>query len=264
MSTKQILYALAILVVLAVIFGVWASYTKPITTTGEPTSSLGGTLSATGDFAYTEDKPYYRITASYPAKTGLQATADAKARATVEQGLAGEIATFKADSRLDMLTAQDAEIQGLDGDRKYALDMQYKAYSSTTTVSYVYQVYSDTLGAHPNAYYLTYTFDQDGNLLKLADVLDKNPNWLEELSLLVSQDVTTQLKARLGQYLPQGDEGPDVTGAIFAEGLAAQEDNFKNFALSDGDLLILIPPYQVAAYAAGSFEVRIPLSEINK
>ncbi len=265
MSTKQILSVLCVLIVLGLIFAGIASFTSaPTPVAGDKSDILGGTLSTNGDYQYSEDKPYYRIVADYPANTGLEAAADARVRTTIEQGLAGEIAKFKNDSNLDLLTAEDARIQGLNGERKYALDMEYRRYTSTSTISYVYQVYADTLGAHPNTFYLTYTFGQDGTQLSLGDVLSKNPNWLEELSLLVSQDITAQLKQRLAASLPEGDEGADVTGSIFAEGLAAKEENFKNFALDDGDLLILIPPYQVAAYAAGSFEVRLPLSEMNK
>lgn len=267
MSNKQILGILAVLIVLAVLVGMWASRTKPVAlepAAGDTSEILGGTLNANGYYEYQDDKPYYKIVALYPAKTGLAAAADTKARTTIEQGLAAEIANFKSGSGLDTLTAQDAEIQNISNERKYMLGMEYKAYSSTSTVSYVYQIYADTLGAHPNGYYLTYTFDQEGNLLALGDVLKNNPNWLEELSLLVSQEVTAELKSRLGASLPQGDEGADVTGAIFAEGLSAKEENFKNFALDGADLLIFIPPYQVAAYAAGSFEVRIPLADINR
>ncbi len=266
MSTKQILSVLGVLIVLGLIFAFFASFTKPVPapTAGDKSAILGGALGSNGDYEYVDDKPYYRITADYPATTGLEAAADVQVRTTIEQGLAQEIAKFKNDSGLEALTIEDAQIQGLDGERKYALILEYKKYVSTSTVSYAYQVYADTLGAHPNTYYLTYTFAKDGTQLSLGDVLKNNPNWLEELSLVVENDVTAQLKARLADSLPQGDEGVDVTGAIFPEGLAGTEDNFKNFAIDGDTLLILILPYQVAAYAAGSFEVRIPLSEMNK
>ena len=106
-------------------------------------------------------------------------------------------------------------------------------------------------------------FDLDGNEVTLAQVLDTNPNWLEELSLLVSQDVQKQLIARMGDSLPVGAEGPDVTGAMFPEGVAPKAENFKNFVIDYDTLVIHIPPYQVAAWAAGSFEVRIPLSSLR-
>jgi hypothetical protein len=256
MSTKQILYTLGVLVVLGAVFAFWASFTKPIgPSAAQPQDLLGGVPSATGDFAYTDEQPYYKITASYPATTGLQAAADAKARATIEQGLADQIATFKSGSGLDVLTPQDAQIQNISGDHKYALDMQYDDYTSTTTVSYVYKIYADTLGAHPNGYYETFVFDQDGNRLAVGDLFDQSSAWLTDLSKMVKDSVTKQLTALSG--------GQDASMDIYPEGVAANPDNFQNFALDGGDLVIFIPPYQVAAYAAGSFEVRIPLAQLQ-
>lgn len=267
MTTKQILSSLGVLAVLALIFAGLASFTTaPITepTAGDKSPILGGTLGSDGAYHYQEDKEYYKITADYPASAGLSAAANAKVLATIEQELASQIATFKSDSGLELLTPQDAQIQNISGDHKYTLALEYMPLTSSSTVSYAYQVYADTLGAHPNLYYKTFVFDQDGTQLSLKDVLKNNPNWLEELSLLVENDVTAQLKDRLGASLPAGEEGPDVTGSIYPEGLAAVEENFENFVIDKDTLVILIPPYQVAAYAAGSFEVRLPLSEVNK
>ncbi len=84
-----------------------------------------------------------------------------------------------------------------------------------------------------------------GNQLVIADLFQPGSNWLEELSLLVSNDVVSQVKQRLGI--------DDTTGAIFPEGLSPNEENFQNFAVDGTSLLIELPPYQVAAYAAGSF-----------
>lgn len=259
MTTKQILYSLGVLVVLALFFAGLASFTTPpvvAPTAGDKSDILGGTLGSSGDYQYSEDKPYYKITATYPASTGLAPAADAAARATIEQGLAQEIAKFKQDSNLDALTAEDAQIQNISGDHKYTLDMQYKAYTSSTTVSYAYQVYADTLGAHPNGYYLTFVFGQDGaRITSISQLHPANPKWLEHVSALVTKDVTAQMQKLTAQA--------DVHMDLYPEGLAAKEENFSNFVLDGNDIVILIPPYQVAAYAAGSFEVRIPLADIS-
>ncbi len=267
MTTKQILYSLGVLVVLGVIFAGLSSLTTPpavVPTAGDKSPILGGTLGSDGTYHYSEDEEYYKITADYPASAGLSPAANAKVVATIEQDLAAQIATFKQDSGLNTMTAQDAQIQGITAERYYALALEYRAVVSSTTVSYAYQVYADTLGAHPNLYYKTFVFDREGNLLALKDVLSNNPNWLEELSLLVSQDVVAQLEGRLAESLPAGEEGPGAAGSIFAEGLAPDEENFKNFVIDNDMLVILIPPYQVAAYAVGPFEVRLPLSEVNR
>jgi hypothetical protein len=255
MTTKQILYSLGVLAVLAVIFGFWASFTKPIEPVAQEAHALPGSLTDQGDYLYTEDKDYYTIKAAYPATTGLEPEADLKARATIEQGLAQGIADFKKDSGLDTLTPQDAQIQNLSADHRYSLDMEYKAFTSSSTVSYAYQVYADTLGAHPNLYYKTYVFDEQGNQLALADLfVASSTTYLKQISDAATAQIKDELTSRLGAA--PGD-------SFFAEGTAANPDNFQSFVIDGDELVFLIPPYQVAAYAAGAFEVHIPLSQLS-
>jgi hypothetical protein len=216
---------------------------------------LQGQLTASGNYHYNETADYYTIDADYPATTTLTGPADVKARLTIEQGLADQIAQFKQDGNFASLTPEDVQIQGLGPDRKYALDMTYQVYASPNYASYFYTIYEDTLGAHPNAYFKTFVFDAQGNQVSINDIIASNPNGLQELSLLVSNDVVSQLKTRLGV--------DDVTGDMYPEGVSPTADNFSNFVIDGDSLLIELPPYQVAAYAAGSFEVRIKLSDIQ-
>ncbi len=182
-------------------------------------------------------------------------TASVAAGAIIEKALKDLVEQFKKDSNLATLTPEDIAVQGLGGGRKYTFDAEYKTTTSPTLVSYLYTIYQDTLGAHPNAYFRTFVFDAQGTQVRAVTGLPHtNPNLLEELSLLVSNDVTRQMRERTGQ--------DDISGSIFAEGLAPNEENFQNFLVDGETLLIEIPPYQVAAYAVGSFEVRIPMKDI--
>lgn len=255
MTTKQILYSLGILAVLAAFFAFWASFTKPIEPVAQETHVLPGALTDQGDYLYTENKDYYTIKATYPATTSLETEADLKARAAIEQGLAQEIADFKQGSKLDTLTPQDAQIQNLSADHHYALDMEYKAFTSPNTVSYAYQVYADTLGAHPNLYYKTFVFDRGGNQLALADLFAASSTvYLKQISDIATAQIKSELTSRLGAAPGE---------SFFAEGTAPKPENFQSFVVDGSDLVFLIPPYQVAAYAAGAFEVRIPLSQLS-
>jgi hypothetical protein len=115
------------------------------------------------------------------------------------------------------------------------------------------------LGAHPNLYYKTFVFDREGNRLALADLFAasstaSSTGYLSQISGIATAQIKDQLASRLG-------EAPG--GGFFAEGTAPNPDNFQNFVIDGGDLVFLIPPYQAAAYAAGSFEVRIPLSQLS-
>ncbi len=192
---------------------------------------------------FNEEGPYSTIKVEYPATSPA-------ARATIEAALKTEIDNFKQN-----IQGLDATIMPSLAGRKLAFAAEYKEYSGADTTSYWYTVYEDTGGAHPNAYFKTFVFDKSGARLELGDVLKNNPNWLEELSLLVSGDVVAQYKVRT--------QVDDPTGAIFGEGLAPKAENFQNWFIDGDTLVIEIPPYQVAAYAVGSFEVRISLSDIN-
>ncbi|MSR70736.1 DUF3298 domain-containing protein [Candidatus Kaiserbacteria bacterium] len=243
MQFKQVGIALGILIILGVIFGFWASQSGSGMQKEE--SILGGEQIGEGDeYVYTEKGDYYTIEAHYP-----------KSRPVVEQALADRIAQFKKDGNFANLTAEDVQIQGLGPDRKYALDLEYKHYISAGYHSYAYTVYEDTLGAHPNTYFMTFVFDAKGNAVALETLFRADRNWLEELSLLVSNDVSAQYRARSG--------AKDLTGLLFPEGLAPKVENFQNFVLDGDQFVIMIPPYQVAAYAVGSFEVKIPLVNLK-
>ncbi len=260
MTIKQTLSALGILIVLGGAVGFWASRTTPAPVAEQ--HILMGTKTADGDYQYSEQTDCFAIKANYPAATGLGAAADVKAREMIETRLKHEIDQFKADNDVSSRDPEQTKALGICGERKFTLEMTYKKYSGSNSVSYFYTVYADSLGAHPNAYFITFVFDENGKVVSIQDVLRTAD--LTELSLLVSTDVQKQLIARLGDSLPVGAEGPDVTGAMFPEGVAAKEDNFKNFVIDGDTLAIEIPPYQVAAWAAGSFEVRIPLADLAR
>lgn len=184
-------------------------------------------------------------------------------RAQIERGMGDIVNTFKANASVDTLTPEDIAFIGLGETRKYALGAEYTHYTAPEYTSYAYTIYEDMLGAHPNVYYKTFVFDTNGTQVELGTILGSNPNWLEELSLVVSNKVVEEIKSRLASSLPAGEEGPDVTGSIFAEGLTPTEENYKNYAVDGNTLIIFIPPYQVAAYAVGSFEIRVPLADIQ-
>ncbi len=248
MQTKQILIALALLVGGVAVFGFLSSRTAPLTQNTTP--------AVVAESTYTEEGPYMSIMVQYPeAPLGV--------RTQIERGMGEVVNTFKANASVDTLTPEDIELFGLGDTRKFALGAEYKRFDAPGYTSYAYLIYEDMLGAHPNVYFRTFVFDTEGNMVTLSQLLGSNPQWLEELSLEASTQVVAEVKTRFAESLPQGEEGPDATGAIFDEGLAPVEDNFKNFVIDGEELVILIPPYQVAAYAAGMFEIRVPLAGLQ-
>jgi hypothetical protein len=256
MTLKQGIYAVGVLVLIAAVFGVLAAFTTfPPLSTPE-VHPLPGEMIGEGLYRYSEDKPYYQIEVFYPPNTSLAGRADSAARAYMEGELAKQVASFKEENHLDALTPEDVQIQGLGGDRKYTLSMDYKSYAWNNTVSFVYTVYMDTLGAHPNGFYSTYVFDQNGKPLTLGDLFLPDSKYLDRLSGLAYAEVLAQLKDKAGDVTPEMADEVRV-------GTAPTPETLQFFYLQDDTLHLLFPPYQVAAYAAGSFDATIPLSEIS-
>jgi Protein of unknown function (DUF3298) len=265
MNIKQIGTWVGIVVVLVVIafgFSLLTNKTRvPVTPLTEAVAStspiLGGVATSSNAYEYAEDMQYYTVDVVYPSHLPLSADASKKAELTMEQALSDDIVQFKKDGDFANLTPADAQTQGLDGTTKYAYGATYQQYQSSSTVSYVFLVYEDTLGAHPNSFYQTFTFDLQGNQLQLADLFKPNTSYLTVLSPLAYQNVVAQLTQREGSA-PAGDELDTVR-----MGTEPSPEALQFYYIDGNTLHLLFPPYQVAAYAAGAFDVSIPMSQLS-
>ena len=219
---------------------------------------LPGIHAEAGEMVHVEEAQYYKIDIAYPDHTPLYSrwrqSADAHARQIMETWLISDSAQFKTNIAPDQISGPEKESLDTSG-RKYEYDATYKQYTSAdgALVSYEYDIYMDTGGAHPNGSFQTFTFDRNGNTLTLADLFKPGSDYLTRISAAAQAQVESQLAARLGS---------DANSDIFADGLTSNADNFSNWMIDGDSLVLLIPPYQAAPYAAGSFEVRIPLASM--
>ncbi len=225
----------------------------PTPQAGEPQGEMG---------VITENEQYWEIEATYPTSTPLKASAgagaDAHAVEVMKQFAEISVQSFKEESGLLSLSAEDIAMQGLGGDRKYALGMDYELHSSDSTVSYVYLIYADTLGAHPNAYYRTFTFDSEtGTGLTLGDLFVPGSDYLAKLSSSSRAKLVTQIAE--ASNVSEAELSMDMIDA----GTTPDEDNYLNFYLEGDALVIIFAPYQVGPWALGMQEVRLPKSELT-
>lgn len=203
------------------------------------------------DRKVSDEGDYHRIEAVTPGSTPLQGEANAAAVAAMEGFVMAEIATFKRESGLETLTEEDIEMMGLGGDRKYELKIEYDAYESHGTVSYVFPIYANTMGAHPNAYYRTFTFDkQTGAELRIGDLFESDA-YLEALS----SGSRVQITARLGEE--------NANKEYLESGTTPDAPNFQHFYLDKNDLVIIFPPYQVGPWVIGTQEARFPVADFD-
>lgn len=214
------------------------------------------TYTGPGDTGKIEERAaYYDIVATYATTTSLKAVAgdhsDRVAVGLMKGFITTTIAQFKNDGNFDTLSPKDIEMMGYDQGRKQSLQISYVSAVSPRTVSYVYTLALDTLGAHGNTDYKTFTFDlENGSSLRLDDLFLADSGYLSRLSSLTRTSLGTQLES-----------APD--DPMIAAGTAPTDANFQHFFLDDHSLVILFPPYAAASYAAGPQTVAIPRSEIK-
>ncbi len=165
-----------------------------------------------------------------------------------------EVATqFKTDGNFANLTHDDIQMMGLD-QNKMALSSEYKTYTGARTVSYVFVVYEDTHGAHPNAFYQSFTFDtKTGDELSLGNLFS-SPNYLSLLSSRARSDLPAIIKKM------SGSEG-DLT--YMQSGTEPTVANFQTFAIDGTSLKLIFSPYQVGPWALGTVIDPIPLSALS-
>lgn len=204
---------------------------------------------------------YYEIMASYPGKVALSAdasaSAQANARAVLSAWVQETVATFKANSGLDTLTPEDIRIQGLDQGRKYALDIKYTEHDDANTVTYLFEVFEDTLGAHPNAYYRSFTFNTTtGQELRIADLFSGS-GYLNTLSRISREKLTPQIAKATETPLDEFDT------TYLESGTTPDANNFQVFYFEDSNLVIVFPPYQVGPWVLGTQTISIPRSDLS-
>ncbi len=175
----------------------------------------------------------YEIELEYP-RTGNPAV-DAALTLFVRQ----RIAEYKSDS---------ADHQK--DENPYSFDVSYSVERNDVHVfAVLFSESSYTGGAHPNGFFYSLNFLMpDGAQVFLPEVLD-GKRGLARLSQYAIADLKKQM------------DGPDSMSDDdwLKRGAGPPATNFAVFILQPDYIDIQFPPYQVAAYAAGPQEVKVPL-----
>lgn len=243
-----------ILILVVLSFTIWYMATHQAPEPFNPNPVAEPAVEAVPPQMLEEHGQYFDIEASYPGETPLKASAgveaDAAAIALMEDFIEETARDFKRQGNFENLTPEDIQILGLSETRKESLTISYEEIRSDVTVSYSYVIHLDTLGAHPNTFYRTFTFDlATGDELEIKDLFAAGSGYLARLSAIAE----FELSKSLGEF---------ANLEYIRQGVAADAVNFQNYVI-DGDALVLIfPPYQVAPYAAGTQSVSIPLSQL--
>ena len=240
----------AIIVAILIGVGGWYVFTH--------SQSLPHELNQNGDRQIKEDTDYYTIQAIYPNTTRLAtrtdstAAADKRAMSTIESWVNQTVSDFK--NQANKALADDEKDSLKEEGARYAVRVACRTDLAGSFVSYEFDIYEDTGGAHPNSAFKTLAFDLNGNQVKLSDLFASGSDYLTR----ISAEAKSQVQAQLVQKA-----GAEASSTLVADGVAAVEENFANWVDDQSILTIFIPPYQAAAYAAGDFIVHIPLQDMK-
>jgi hypothetical protein len=223
-----------------------------VTGTSSPTGA------ATGPEHITENTDLYTVDAQYPSSTLLATSVSADADAAAVASMKAFEESAVDDFHQSWVGLDDSFMEHIKSENiKGSLAITYKTYQGPNTVSYVYSIYTDTLGAHPNGTYKTFTFDtRTGAELSLADLFAPGTNYAQYLSDYARAQLPAMIAARENVDVSQVDA--DMLNA----GTTADAANFADFYLDGSNLVILFPPYAVGPYVLGTMELDIPLSSV--
>lgn len=248
----KLLLPLGILILVAVTS--WYVLSRPVPPKEEPT---GITQKGETTEHIVETGLYHEIDAAYPGKTKLKDEANIAAVAIMRNFLEEDIATFKEQSGLNALTAEDIEIMGLGGDRRFAYASTYHSYTSPRTVSYVFDIYVDTMGAHPNGFHKTFTFDlESGAALGIWSLFEPSDAYLDILPQIARRELPERIATKAG--IPVSEVDTDY----IASGTEPTQFNYDDFYLDGDTLVIIFQPYRVGPWVIGTQELPIPRTEL--
>jgi hypothetical protein len=262
MSTtlRNVLFVIIGLLVIIILILSWF-FLKPIlfkpsqTATSTPLAATSTPVTTSGPAPaahITAGNQYYTADMQYPSSTPLATSAgtqaDANAVQIIKTATQLAITTFVQDA--DLTNPPQGERDSMQG-QKYSLSSTYKLYTGPGTISYVYTINEDTLGAHPNSSYATFTFDsQTGQQVPLYDLFNSGADYLDILSTTARTILTAQL-------------GSAADPSFIDPGTTADNTNFQDFALDGTNLDFFFAPYEVAPYSSGEQIVKIPLNQLS-
>ncbi|HKO97186.1 MAG TPA: DUF3298 domain-containing protein [Pyrinomonadaceae bacterium] len=110
--------------------------------------------------------------------------------------------------------------------------------------------------AHPNSYSESFNFDlKSGKAIKLGDLFNSGSKYVQVISAYAIQDLKKQAKA-------QGDDSM-LDDDWVQRGAGPDPKNYESWTIGKTGLGITFDAYQVAPYAAGPQEVKVPYSALK-
>jgi hypothetical protein len=190
-------------------------------------------------FLYSEETDFYSIDMKYPK--------DALVAADAELFVFSKIEEFK--NMFENFNDEDWEVFNNSTSGKYGLGVDYeKKDSGFGVVTYIFNTYEFTGGAHGNPGLSTFTYDSSGEKIAIEDVLKSDSQNIASLASMVQEKLSSSVEGGIE--------------SLFLEGLQPEYYNYKNFYFEGDNLVFLFPPYQAGPYVLGTLAVEVSVEEL--
>lgn len=173
-----------------------------------------------------------------------------KAEAAINSKFLSIVSKFKKEMEL---AAQEAKKE------QESLDYSVGKYQAITKGKVLYNkndllaisltYYQYTGGAHGISYQEVFNIDlRTGNILNLQDIFKPGSNYKK----IINREIKSQISKKPEGFFPEGEGGFQTIS------------DKQSFLLKDNCLVFYFQPYEIACYAAGIVEFKIPSSKLNK
>lgn len=135
----------------------------------------------------------------------------------------------------------------------YILEISFNYYEYENYISFAFNVFRETGGAHPNTNTFTINYDINNNVIVDITELTKRYNNILDVFYNISYECLKNDE----KIIKYGNED------MLEKGLEKKIENYMNFVFDKNGIILFFNPYDVAPYVAGDFIVRIPYNKLN-
>ncbi len=207
---------------------------------------------------------YNSETDTYTLTVDLEMTGNTIRDTRIKKEVMKEVGVFETDFAPNTFSPEEMEFSFSNGRQWKGTWTGYVASEYNGFLSYRVDGYSYTGGAHGNSFSWTYVFDTAGEKVELVNLFKKGVNYESLLSTL-SRKILLRDYVDISSTCATEKEGNRTDEEYcFNVGTEPNANNFSRFLVYEEGLTLIFPPYQIAPYSAGSFEIIIPWEELEQ
>lgn len=147
--------------------------------------------------------------------------------------------------------AKAKEMMMQDG-MQYEYNASYVVASSSDYISYVYDIYTYTGGAHGGVSKKVFTFDKNG----IAKTLNISDASIKKVLPAIRSEIKKQMAANANM------SATDIDTKWINDGTEVKKENYGVYWYDGEDAVFYFGQYQVAPYVFGDFEIHIPIKSL--